>query len=104
MIRSKTVASCYNLLTFGYAEPLSSFFNVIFPSRSLNSAKEVYIIWRYNTKEYFIIAIVGSNRRGRALLSALSHEIDCKRRIQPTSGVVFSLPHNTPVLQCCVGV
>ncbi len=39
MIRSKTVASCYNLLTFGYAEPLSSFFNVIFPSRSLNSAK-----------------------------------------------------------------
>ncbi len=39
MIRSKTVASCYNLLTFGYAERLSSFFNVIFPSRSLNSAK-----------------------------------------------------------------
>ncbi len=39
MIRSKTVASCYNLLTFGYAEPLSSFINVIFPSRSLNSAK-----------------------------------------------------------------
>ncbi len=39
MIRSKTVASYYNLLTFGYAEPLSSFFNVIFPSRSLNSAK-----------------------------------------------------------------
>ncbi len=39
MIRSKTVASCYNLLTFGHAEPLSSFFNVIFPSRSLNSAK-----------------------------------------------------------------
>ena len=38
MIRSKTVASCYNLLTFGYAESLS-FFNVIFPSRSLNSAK-----------------------------------------------------------------
>ncbi len=37
--------------------------------------------WRYNTKEYFIIAIVGSSRRGRALLSVLSHEIDCKRRI-----------------------
>ena len=37
MIRSKTVASCYNLLTFGCAE-LLSFFNVIFPSRSLNSA------------------------------------------------------------------
>ena len=37
MIYSKTVASCYNLLTFGYTEPLS-FFNVIFPSRSLNLA------------------------------------------------------------------
>ena len=38
--------------------------------------------WRYiNTKEYFTIAIVGSSQRGQALLSALSHEIDCKRRI-----------------------
>ena len=39
MIRSKTVASCYNLLTFGYAEPNIIIFNVISPSRSLNSAK-----------------------------------------------------------------
>ena len=46
MIRSKTVASCCNLLTFGYAEPLSSFFDVIFPSCSLSSAKVLRTIIR----------------------------------------------------------
>ena len=37
--------------------------------------------WRYNTKEYFINAIVGSCRHGWLALSATSPEIDCKLRI-----------------------
>ncbi len=48
---------------------------------SANQNEEIFSCILLDTKEYFIIAIFGSSRRGRALLSALSHEGDCKRRI-----------------------
>ena len=59
MFRSSTVGSCYNLLTFGYAEPLSSFFDVIFPSRSLSSAK---ISWTIIRLKFSVLSILPTRK------------------------------------------
>ncbi len=73
MIRSKTVASFYNLLTFGYAEPLSSFFNVIFPSRSLNSAKVLRNIIGGNL--VFCRCIVANSESGVTRIYTIIHQV-----------------------------
>ena len=44
--------------------------------------------WRYITKEYFIVPIVGSSRRGWVTLSAVSQEIDCKPKIVHCAAVI----------------
>ena len=54
--------------------------------------------WRpcsiYNTKEYDIInSIVGSSRRGWLTLSAISREIDYKRRIEVAELIASLVPY-----------